>query len=670
MTLFAAPPDPDARPSSVRPMSRRAVRILVASAGVALLLAGLAQPAAASTPPRPAASAAAPVQRPAPVPFSGAGFDACTAPSLADMTAWLASPYRAVGIYIGGVARHCDQPNLTPRWVGASVAMGWHLLPIYVGQQAPCTDYQHRIDASRAAADGTAAATDAVSSMVALGMGRGVPIYYNMEQYDPDGGSCSAAVRAFLSAWTVQLHTLGYVSGVYSSASGAVTDLVAAAGSPGIHEPDAIWFARWPSTAYPLNAHTTDPAVPASMWSGARIHQYEGPHDETFGGVTITIDSNAVDAPTVGSSGAAWTDPPGSYGCQPGSADGAAVLSSSRIAGADRYATAALLAEGFASNAGSDVSSVIVANGENIKGGFDALSAAYAAGKLHAPILLTSSSVLPHATAAAICDVLGTSAGATHTVYVIGGTDSVSSAVADQLSTVLASGTDDQTAAPAVAVSRVAGTDRYATSAMLATLRFTAGGPSSYAVTDGAGPAPTAILASGLVNADALSAGPVSAAAGIPVVLTGPSELPAPVTAALKTLGIRNVIALGGTDRIPNALVSTLGAAGITVTRVAGTDRYDTAAKLDTFARAHLGLAGTRAALANGITGFPDALTAGPYLGAAGGALLLVPPPGTQSLPASSAAFLKAAAMTSIQALGTPSTVSAAMLQQATAAAG
>ena len=47
--------------------------------------------------------------------FIGLGFDACTAPSTRTMAAWGSSPYRAVGVYIGGLNRGCSQPNLTAR---------------------------------------------------------------------------------------------------------------------------------------------------------------------------------------------------------------------------------------------------------------------------------------------------------------------------------------------------------------------------------------------------------------------------------------------------------------------------------------------------------------------------------------------------------------------------
>ena len=53
------------------------------------------------------------------------------------MAAWRSSPYRGVGIYIGGVNMACAQPNLTKGWVNHEIASGWHPVPLYVGLQAP-----------------------------------------------------------------------------------------------------------------------------------------------------------------------------------------------------------------------------------------------------------------------------------------------------------------------------------------------------------------------------------------------------------------------------------------------------------------------------------------------------------------------------------------------------
>jgi hypothetical protein len=212
------------------------------------------------------------------------------------MSAWGSSPYRAIGIYIGGVNEACAQPNLTSSWTSTEVADGWHLIPTYVGLQAPsnsCGCAAISASASQASAEGTAAASDAVSDAAAIGLPAGNPIYYDMEAYSR-GSTNSPPVLAFLSAWTSQLHADGYASGVYSSASSGITDLVNQQGT-GYLEPDDIWIADWNG-----EQTTDDPYVPATDWSNQqRLHQYRGGHDETYGGVTINIDNNYLDGATV-----------------------------------------------------------------------------------------------------------------------------------------------------------------------------------------------------------------------------------------------------------------------------------------------------------------------------------------------------------------------------------
>jgi hypothetical protein len=229
--------------------------------------------------------------------FTGLGFDACTAPSSRSMEAWEEdSPYRAIGVYIGGANRGCSQPNLTASWVGAQTAAGWHLIPTYVGLQAPTSSCSScaKLSSTQATAQGTAAAVDAVAQAGAVGMEAGSPIYFDMESYSPTS-SASGATLAFLEAWTTKLHSLGYVSGVYSSSASGIADLAAQIGS-GYAQPDDLWFANWNG-----QQNTLDSYVPASAWAAhQRIHQYRGGHDETYGGVTINIDNNSVDGATVG----------------------------------------------------------------------------------------------------------------------------------------------------------------------------------------------------------------------------------------------------------------------------------------------------------------------------------------------------------------------------------
>lgn len=229
--------------------------------------------------------------------FTGAGFDACTAPSVSQMNAWLASPYRAVGVYVGGANRACAQPNLTRSWVAAVHAQGWHLLPIYVGRQAPCNSFSYAIDPAQAATQGTAAANDAVRQMAALGLGAGNPVYLDIEPYDISNAGCVAAVRSFVDSWTTALHANSYASGIYGGSTSMMTNLVQWAGDHSFHNPDAIWYARWDDNA----ATTGDPAIPDGFWSNhQRIHQYAGDVSQSWGGVSIDIDRNQVDGPVTG----------------------------------------------------------------------------------------------------------------------------------------------------------------------------------------------------------------------------------------------------------------------------------------------------------------------------------------------------------------------------------
>jgi hypothetical protein len=233
--------------------------------------------------------------------YSGPGFDACSTPSRSTMTAW-SSSYHAIAVYIGGAEMACSQPNLTSSWVAAQSAADWHLIPIYVGLQAPGNSCGcAAISSSSATSEGTAAADDAVAHAQALGLGPGNPIYYDMEAY-ARGGSSTATVLSFLAAWTAQLHAEGYLSGVYSSDSSGIADLVSAYGT-GYQEPDEVWFAAWNG-----EAGTSDPTIPSSDWSGQqRLHQYEGAHNETHGGVTINIDGDYLEAATAAAGSAVST---------------------------------------------------------------------------------------------------------------------------------------------------------------------------------------------------------------------------------------------------------------------------------------------------------------------------------------------------------------------------
>jgi hypothetical protein len=196
----------------------------------------------------------------------------------------------------------CSQPNLTAGWVSAESAAGWHLIPTYVGLQAPSNSCGcAAINPGRATAEGAAAANDAVNRALAVGIGPGNPIYFDMEAYGR-GGSNTSAVLAFLAAWTSGLHNAGYLSGVYGNGDSGMSDLVAARGT-GFSEPDDIWIADWNG-----QHNTASSYVPSGDWGNhQRLHQYAGGHNATYGGVTMNIDSNFLDGATAGASSASAT---------------------------------------------------------------------------------------------------------------------------------------------------------------------------------------------------------------------------------------------------------------------------------------------------------------------------------------------------------------------------
>jgi hypothetical protein len=212
--------------------------------------------------------------------YRGKGFDTCTVPSARTMHAWRArSPYRAIGIYIGGPERACDQPNLTPSWLRRRAAEGWHFLPLYVGPQFAFGDI------STPGRQASSAAWNAAVKAESLGLPPGTPLYYDMEAYPPNS---TGRVLTFFTSWTRKLHALGYRSGVYSSSLSGVVDLAMNYRSRRYVMPDVIYDAWWNG-----RAGTNDPRLPPRSWRPhRRIHQYSGNVIRTYGAVRLNIDQD------------------------------------------------------------------------------------------------------------------------------------------------------------------------------------------------------------------------------------------------------------------------------------------------------------------------------------------------------------------------------------------
>jgi hypothetical protein len=240
------------------------------------------------------------------------GFDILLAPSQSEMDAWLSSPYRDIGVYIGGcdasvappsgmkdgcgnvpaqVSARAKNSNLDSGWVShvSNNGNGWGIMPLWVGPQSSCitsnpSDHNLIENAiqTTASALGTSEADEAASRASELGMGNSI-VYYDMEAYITGNSSCSGNVGQFLSGWVNELHLKGFLAGVYVAASN-VADFIT--------PPDAIWV----FSPNGNNVASDLGIAGSSNWTGKRIHQYcaggsaqicPSPASQTYGGVTL-----------------------------------------------------------------------------------------------------------------------------------------------------------------------------------------------------------------------------------------------------------------------------------------------------------------------------------------------------------------------------------------------
>lgn len=231
--------------------------------------------------------------------FTGYAFDTCEAPGQQQMDAWREhSPYWAVGVYISGENRACaDQPNLDRDWVATQAGRGWRLLPLAVGPQAPCTEGADWSKIDPSPVEGFAAAREqgrdeaagAVTAAQDLGIAPRSTLWLDVEAFDISQTRCRDATMAYVSSWTRELRDSGYHSGFYSSATSGVRMLEQArVGAPRKYAlPTHIWVGDWNQRQDTMSEYLADDG-----WSRGRVHQYTGPHTETYGGVTLEIDSN------------------------------------------------------------------------------------------------------------------------------------------------------------------------------------------------------------------------------------------------------------------------------------------------------------------------------------------------------------------------------------------
>ena len=294
-----------------------------------------------------------------------------------------------------------------------------------------------------------------------------------------------------------------------------------------------------------------------------------------------------------------------------------------RLAGADRYATAAAISARVFK---SGVPVVFIATGEDFP---DALAAGPAAAKLGGPLLLVRRDGVPFATAAELQRLRP------NEIRIIGGTGAVSTTVGYALKQLTTA-----------TVRRISGSDRYQTASAISSANFATG-------------TPVAFVAAGSNYPDALAGAAYAATVGSPVLLTERTAIPAATVTELQRLKPGRIVVLGGTGAVSDAVRTALAAyTSGEVTRIAGSDRYETSAAISQAAFA-TDLPKT-VFIATGLN-FPDGLAGAAAAGALGAPLLLVRP---DALPATVATELGRLNPQYTYLLGMEGAISKAVLDQ------
>ncbi|HCB37155.1 MAG TPA: hypothetical protein DEP66_02820 [Acidimicrobiaceae bacterium] len=254
---------------------------------------------------------------------------------------------------------------------------------------------------------------------------------------------------------------------------------------------------------------------------------------------------------------------------------------------------------------------------------------------------------LPAAVAAAVSAVL-----------LFGSVLVVASSPAGAANTAVEALVDHDSDAATPAVRRFAGSDRYAT-AVATAQRFVDVANALLSVD-------VAIVASGESLVDAAAAAALSSAKNAPILLTRRSRLPSVVARFLNDNFIREVFVLGGESAVSAAVAEDLQEVESvrTVTRLAGPNRYATAAAVST----EVGDAGqfcstgqVAAVLANADASFADVMTIGPLAFALEVPILLT---SAAALPAEAAGYLADAQIEHVVVVGGTAAIPAAVLEE------
>jgi putative cell wall-binding protein len=369
----------------------------------------------------------------------------------------------------------------------------------------------------------------------------------------------------------------------------------------------AVWSTATTPTVSSLPAETTPSTVAPSSTTALVVTLGSLPVTSvssslTLNNLSITTTGNTPGTVTVAIAASAPVET-----LYTGLTVGTVLGTATTIAGIDGTADGTVATE-FESAYTSNANVVLATDAPNANGS-DALAASYLEGLLGTGLLITSPTSLG-ADAQEAMRLEGVS-----TVYVVGGPLAISPAVLAQIEALPVYTNHGLTATSTnvKVVGPIYGTDGTAagTAAKIATYFNSFGSlqvPGAYAATNGfaglyndttgnataAASAPTGSTSTAIVVAssdwqDAMSIAPEAFYFHIPVILNGPSSdtsLDADAQGALTSLGVKQVIVIGGNLALQNSVVTAIQAlnGGVSVLRIAGVDATDTAAQIANFA--------------------------------------------------------------------------------------
>lgn len=253
----------------------------------------------------------------------------------------------------------------------------------------------------------------------------------------------------------------------------------------------------------------------------------------------------------------------------------AQAANSKTLAGQDRFYTSAAIAQEYKNN--ENIDSVILAFGNNFP---DALSGSMLSQKYKAPILLCGSTIKE---SDAALNFIKSNLAASKTVYILGGTGSISSDVENELKSY------------GYTIKRIGGTDRFDTNVKVV---------SEFNAKEGT----PVVIANGDNFPDALSISSAAASKGYPLLLTSTDTFTESFKEKLQQIKPSKLYIAGGLAAVSeenrNSMKNLLGLSDGDIIRLGGKDRYETSLKISDFFK----LNSDTAVIANGES-FPDALS-------------------------------------------------------------